>query len=174
MRERATTQAGFTLIELMVVLVLIGIFSGLIVGEMRGTFEEALLRAASRQVINAANLANSQAVALNQAHYLWIEPQAKRLRIVARTKGETIQQEKLDDRITVEVRNSIQSSDEESDETPAEHRREVRRLERIEFLPDGTAEGREIVLRDRMGVEVILNLNPVTGRIRLADAEGAR
>src|SRR5262245_4257470 len=43
---------AFTLIELMVVVALIGILSAMIIPEMRGTYEDALLRSSSRQLVN--------------------------------------------------------------------------------------------------------------------------
>ena len=59
MRARVNSQRGFTLIELMIVIILIGIFTGLMVGEMRGTFEDALLRSTARKLIATANLADA-------------------------------------------------------------------------------------------------------------------
>src|SRR5690242_12073923 len=52
--------SAFTLLEIMVVLVLIGILTALILPEMRGTYEDALLRSTSRQLVNAFNLAYSR------------------------------------------------------------------------------------------------------------------
>src|SRR5438552_14946942 len=59
---------AFTLIELMVVLVLIGILTAVMIPEMRGSYEDAMLRSTSRELINVCHLAYSQAVSLNQVH----------------------------------------------------------------------------------------------------------
>ena len=75
-------RRGFTLIELMVVIVLIAIMTAMILPEMRGTFEEALLRSEARKLADVFSLANSRAIALNQAqrvqldsqHHFMIEP----------------------------------------------------------------------------------------------------
>src|SRR5438552_4431015 len=61
-------KPGFSLIELMVVIVLIGIMAALIVPEMKGTYEDALLRATSRRLVDVFHLAYSRAVSLNQLH----------------------------------------------------------------------------------------------------------
>src|SRR2546421_5984115 len=62
------TRAGFTLIEMLGVVVLIGIMTALIVPQMKGTYENALLRATSRKIVNVFGLASSRAIALNQVH----------------------------------------------------------------------------------------------------------
>src|SRR3989442_5795936 len=65
---RHSGKLGFSLVELMVVLVLIGIMTAVIVPEMKGTYEEALLRATSRRLVDVFHLASSRAVSLNQLH----------------------------------------------------------------------------------------------------------
>src|ERR1022692_1708853 len=59
-------RTGFTLMELMVVIVIIGIMTALMIPEMKGTFQDALLRSTSRELINVFDLAYSRAVSLNQ------------------------------------------------------------------------------------------------------------
>src|ERR1041384_1216227 len=61
-------KLGFSLMELMVVLVLIGIMTAVIVPEMKGTYEDALLRATSRRLVDVFHIAYSRAVSLNQLH----------------------------------------------------------------------------------------------------------
>ena len=70
-----STARGFTLIELMVVVVLIGILTAMIIPEMKGTYGDALLRSTSRDLVNVFNLAYSRAVTLNQTHRVRL-PQA--------------------------------------------------------------------------------------------------
>src|SRR5207248_1474465 len=61
-------RVGFTLIELMVVVVLIGVVTAMILPEMRGTFDDILLRSTGRDLVSAFGLASSQAVTVNQLH----------------------------------------------------------------------------------------------------------
>src|SRR6266446_1993484 len=60
--------SGFTLMEIMVVLVLLAIMAAVIIPEMKGSFEDALLRSNARKLADVFNLAYSRAVSLNQLH----------------------------------------------------------------------------------------------------------
>ena len=55
-------RSGFTLMELMVVLVLIGVMTAMILPEMRGTYEAALLHSTGRELANVLGIAYSRAV----------------------------------------------------------------------------------------------------------------
>src|SRR3989442_2506424 len=69
----AAPAEAFSLIELMVVLALIAIVTALIVPEMKGTFDEALLRSTARQLVDALSLASSRAVTLNHPHLVRVD-----------------------------------------------------------------------------------------------------
>ena len=174
MRARVNSQRGFTLIELMIVIILIGIFTGLMVGEMRGTFEDALLRSTARKLIATANLASSKAVTSTRAHSMHIDSTAGTIRIQMEGDSATPEDEKLDTRVSIEVRESTPVVDADEEEGSKDEQQSVVNPERIRFFPDGTATGREITLRDRLGVELRLQINPITSRIRMLESEVAR
>lgn len=69
---------AFTLIEITVVVLLVGILSALIIPEMRGTYEDALLRSTSRQLVDACQLAYSRAVSFNQPHRVRLDQRTHR------------------------------------------------------------------------------------------------
>src|ERR1051325_9832699 len=81
--RHATARSGFTLIELMVVLVLIGIMTAMIVGEMRGTYEDALLRSTSRKMISVINLTQSRAITSHAACRIRLDTRKNRYFIEA-------------------------------------------------------------------------------------------
>src|ERR1019366_8354743 len=70
---KSSKLAAFTLIELMVVMVLIGIMTAMILPEMKGTYDDALLRSTSRELVSMCGLASSHAVSVNQAHRLRLD-----------------------------------------------------------------------------------------------------
>ncbi|MBX3746733.1 MAG: prepilin-type N-terminal cleavage/methylation domain-containing protein [Verrucomicrobiae bacterium] len=79
--------AGFTLIELMVVLGLLAILTAMIVPEMRGSHRDALLRSSSRQLVNACALASSRAVSLGQSHRVRLDPATGRFQLERQAPG---------------------------------------------------------------------------------------
>ena len=152
-------RSGFSLVELMVVIVLISILAAMILPEMRGTFEDAVLRSTGRKLISAMNLAHSRAVTLQQLHRVVLDRNAGRF-VVERTarEGEGSGYVAMADvpggagdlnkKITIDVR----KDGEENQGT-------------ISFYPNGTADAAEIVLRDREGFRLGLRINSITARV---------
>ena len=195
-RPRPRTAGGFTLVELMVVVVLIGILTAVIIPEMRGTFQDAVLRAACRDLVNVCDLAASRAVSRNQICRVRFEPRTGKYVVERRVRGQGAQMEfapiedmaggqgKLDHRIVLEVhepgenpaadyhRDSRAPADEPAaNSAPPEEENRGRAAtdEAITFYPDGTAEPRELLLRDPAGFRLGLHLNPATGRFRVIE-----
>ena len=152
---------GFTLLELMVVIVIIGVMTGVIVAEMRGTFEDALLRASARKLMDAANVANARAVARNEAHILTLDLANHRYSV--RRDQQTALEGELDERVRIELR------DLEMETAEAE---EPRERNVIRFLPDGTADPIEILLRDRAGGVLRLRMTTAIARLRVIESPG--
>src|SRR6185369_16528602 len=158
---------GFTLIEMMVVLLLIGILSAMIIPEMKGTFGDALLRSSGRELLNAFELAYSQAVSRNEVHLVRLEETTGHYVIERRLRGQGKQTEfaplkdvsgssgKLDKRISVQVHKQNEPALENADTgvgsaRPDELDGQVR-ADAVAFYPDGTADAAEVVLRDNAG-----------------------
>ena len=78
---------AFTLIELMVVVTLVGILTALIIPEMKGSYQAALLRSTSRDLINIFDLTYSRAVSLNQI---------RRVRLDERTGRYSVEKQVID------------------------------------------------------------------------------
>jgi type II secretion system protein H len=181
------SRLGFTLIELMVVLVIIGIMTAMIIPEMKGTYEDAVLRSGARDLVNVFNLASSHAVTLNQLHRVQIDTKTGRYFVEKRGRqadggtgyvpihdlpgGEG----GVDPRISIELqRPGDGSSDASEQDSPPAARDELSirdRDEAIAFYPDGTADAWEIHLRDRAGFQLALRINPITARVHIIELE---
>lgn len=171
----------------MVVIVLIGIMAAVIVPEMKGTYEDALLRATSRRLVDVFHLAYSRAVSLNQIHRVrfdkitgryFIESTAQSAEhgsgfVPARDipEGEGT----LDRRISVEFRKqdeALSSVPDPVTSAASEEDPEFRNKdEGIAFYSDGTADAGEVLLRDRDGFRLALRINPVTARVQIVELE---
>ena len=184
---RCTTRSGFTLLELMVVLVLISLMTAMIVPEMRGTYGDALLRSQSRELVNALNLAYSRSVSINQPHRVRLDKIAGRYFIERRVReaasGSSFApardlpdgEGRINPRISIEVRKPGEMlSDPSSQSQPLDSRDNPASPEgddAITFYPDGTADDREILLEDRDGFRLALQVNPITARIHIVERE---
>lgn len=193
LRPPVTDHArGFTLVELMVVLVLIAVLTAVMIPEMRGTFEGEQLRAISRELIRGLSIANSQSITVNQPHRLIIDRERNRYRVerLARTEdagtgfvpasGVPGAEGAWNERISIELRPppgetaDAQLAGSPETERPQSNATGGSSPDIIRFFPDGTADGAEIHLRDREGFGLALRLNPVTARVRVVELERRR
>jgi type II secretion system protein H len=187
MRIKFSSRRGpmaFTLIELMVVIVIIGIMTAMMIPEMKGTFQDALLRSTSRELINVCDLAYSRAVSLNQLRRVRLNEKNGRYLVekrvmengqenfvpadnVAGGKGE------LDSRISIEFRPPVENVSDASAPTQNAPSNDESAADEavISFYPDGTADAGDIVLRDREGFRLALHINPITARVHVVEME---
>jgi type II secretion system protein H len=172
-------STGFTLIEIMLVLALIGIMAGMIVPEMKGSMEDALLRASARKVVDVFNLTYSRAISLNLQHRILLDTQTGRYRVEQQRTGMpgplafrpvtdvNDLEGQLDSRIEIQVRPMMPENSDQ--QIPEDELSPATLNNGINFYSDGTADGCQIRLRDRTGAELILELNPVTGNVHLIE-----
>lgn len=176
MRFHATNtnrQLGFSLIELMVVLLLIAIMSAMIIPAMHGTYEDALLRSTARRLVDVFNLANSRAVTLNQTFQVRLNTKEGKYLLEPTRRAAAGGPSQLapfegafDKRIAVELRTPDSLAGAESERTENE---DGSHIDQISFYPDGTADGRELLLRDRDGFQLALRISPITARVHIVE-----
>jgi prepilin-type N-terminal cleavage/methylation domain-containing protein len=175
---------AFTLIELMVVIVIIGVLTAMIIPEMKGSFQDALLRSTSRELVDVFNLAYSRSISLNQIRRVRLDEKTGRYLVEKRMmengqenfvpvndtpndKGE------LDSRITIEFRSPAEKTADANAQVETVASSDDSSADKmiVNFYPDGTATAGEILLRDRQGFKLILRINPITARVHIIEPE---
>jgi len=183
-------NAGFTLVELMVVLVLIAIMSAVMIPEMKGTYEDSLLRSAGRNFTSAIGLAYSRSVTLNQVHRLRIDSEENTYYVESAVPSTGVSavapggrdfpgsKGEFSPRVSVKIRLTEQATEElPNTETSnsglkfAQDSADDGGRGTIRFFPDGTAESKEVVLEDAEGFRIALRINPITARVRIVDLD---
>jgi len=176
-------RGGFTLVELIVVLVIMGIMAAMIIPQMQGSYEDALLRSSGRKLISVLNLTYGQAVSRNQAHRLHLDSHTGKYLIEKRVRGLTqndgfapVQdlaggEGTIDSRISLELHRISDEVVDENATSDTQLAASQAQPESIVFLPDGTADGTEILLHDRAGFKLRLQVSPITGRVQIVEPE---
>lgn len=182
-RHHPSRPTGFTLVELLVVIVMIGIMTAVILSGMKGTFEGELLNSTSRQLMRALRTASNQSITLNKPHRVRFD--SSRSKFVVEQRAPLTESEtgfvpaqvaggrgEMDERVRIEIRGQERLLDEgEEYQAKPEQTEASVDLDFIQFNADGTAQAREIHLRDRSGFGIALRINPITSRIRIVELE---
>ncbi|HTV42624.1 MAG TPA: prepilin-type N-terminal cleavage/methylation domain-containing protein [Candidatus Sulfotelmatobacter sp.] len=176
---------AFTLIELMVVCVLLVILASVILPEMRGSYQGSLLRATARKLLDTFDLAYNQAVSQDQVDRVRLDTRNNKYAVEKRVEDQGQEnfeplkdvpdaEGDLDSRISFEVRDASEGSTNAATEAPT-----AETVTRdapnpapdnvISFFPDGTADNREVILRDREGFGLALRVNPITARVKIVE-----
>jgi len=161
-RSNRGRRAAFTLVELMVVLVIISIITSVVVAEMGGSFQDALLRSSARQLVSICNTAYGRAVATGHAHRVALNMETGAYVIERRRGHEFVPVENISDakgRIDSRIRVEVHTRGESLAPPGA-----------ITFYADGTADDCQVKLTDRAGDTRFLKVDPITARLDVADS----
>lgn len=177
--SRPHPRAAFSLIELLLVVTVLGILAAMVTPELAGSRQEALLRAAARQLIGTFRLAYSQAVTTQQTVTFQWNPSDQRYRLEATSNNLAgVQQEspegatlsvpgsegQIDSRVTVRLRTHGGRSA-TTGPSNSRARQAASGADQIAFQPLGTADMAELVLEDQEGFTILLHVDPVTARV---------
>lgn len=186
-------ERGFSLVELMVVVIVLMIMTLAIVPQFGGTYRGEALRSAGRELASVVQLASSQAVISGRAHRLRLDPRSGRFWIVAAAdegeagfaaaQGLPGGSGEVDPRIQVTLGRLMPAGEGEEDSPgeagpPVAVPPPVEAAETfgsqdddlapaIEFRPDGTSEDRVVQLSDQDGFVLALRIHAATSRVRL-------
>jgi len=169
--------------ELVVTLAIIAVIAAVIIPEMRGTRDAAVLRASGRRLLSAASLAYSQAVVRNQTHRVTVDPTAGRFMIeregksgsTGRAVGFTLASDlpgggriDMGSRVSAEFR-PLPTEEDGADPFTTGSAPSSGGPPALVFHSDGTADAAEVLLRDATGFRLRFRLDPVTARLQPLD-----
>jgi type II secretion system protein H len=181
-RNNGGRGRGFTLVEMMVVVVIISIMSVVIVAEMHGTFQDALLRSTGRELASAFSVASSRAISVSRPYRVHLDTERHRYFLERGTRGGADFHPAqdvpggsgtLDSRITIQIVEPGVDAPDDSGQEPSGHSENegnlpsVRPEAAVTFYADGTADARQIELTDRDGFRLALRINPITSRVQI-------
>ena len=153
---RAEEGAGFTLIEMTVVLLIIAIGTALAVPLIEGGFDSREVRRAARQIAATMHYCRGEAVARGRPQELVIDMTKNSIHAVNNARWAV-----LTDRAVIErVRGGNELGD---------------GVVQILFFPNGSTSGVEVVLasrRDRFQNRLRVALDPLLGTVRVTDDLG--
>jgi general secretion pathway protein H len=143
----ARCAAGFTLIEIIVVLVVAGLLLALVPPRLSGALAAVEIRSAARELASALRYARSRAVSRHTEVLLTVDTERRRYRV----GGQRWRRLPEDMQLTL---------------TTARSERRSRGIGSIRFYPDGTGTGGQIALASRAR-RFIVDVSWLTGRIAI-------
>ena len=148
--------SGFTLLEMMVVLVIVAIGSALVVPMVEGGYEAREVRRAARQIASTMHYCRGEAVALGQPQELVIDAIENSIHTTGWGRWAV-----LTDRAVIEdVRGGQALGD---------------GVVQVLFFPNGSTSGAEVILAgryDRTEHRLRVALDPLLGTVQVGDATG--
>jgi general secretion pathway protein H len=150
-------KGGFSLLELIVALVIIGLMSALVMPYLAGTLGHANLKTAAKTVAASLRYARSRAVSEQLAYVALFDTETRTLRIFSETeKAAQAKAYHLPEGIYFEKARSAQGISESG-------------LFRMMFYPSGASSGGEIILADAKNRQYAVRVHFITGVVELSN-----
>lgn len=149
------TTGGFTLMEVLLVVVIILIASGVAVPRLRGTFQHTQMQDATRSTLRMARFARSMAIVRQETCVLTIH--TNRIELTIAAAGTNAAQQ-----IVRRFPDDITLAGFESPARPVPG--DSGTGHPVRFFPAGMNDGFELTLRDARDRRMLIRCNPITGR----------
>lgn len=153
----AWRQSGFTLLELIVVLVIMTVMLAVTAPRLAGRGQAALLRAAGHEIQTLATAARSRAVLHEQVVGMMLSSEGREMRLISKEDSQ-------EDSTIVDLLPLRRFSDTIHVEFLPEEGGDP---DLIRFRPDGSVDGGEFHVIDSRGGELLLHLVQPLGQLRL-------
>ena len=163
-------NVGFTLLELLVVLVIVGLMSALVGPKLVGSLSNTKLKVASKKVAAALRYARSQAASQNATYIARFDFDKSRLHI--RTDPQT-GAENINEDSGVDIESSLKSKNYIlPEEIIFENALSVQNgidseFYEIIFFPNGNSSGGEIIIADKKEKKYKITVDFITGSVHL-------
>ncbi|MDX1568903.1 MAG: GspH/FimT family protein [Xanthomonadales bacterium] len=151
--RQSSRQSGFSLVEILAVLVVVGLLFGLVGGSLYRSMDAVKIRRAGKEVVNALRHTRAQAIVKREEQFLEVDIEERSYRPA---DGEPKQ---LPDDVDVTLRTASMDILNE-------------KQGRIRFYPDGSSTGGEITLMSGSHVWRV-RVAWLTGEITLEASKGA-
>ncbi len=145
-------SSGFTLIEMIVVMLIIGIASGLVGMLISKGSDNLELRTFTREVASALRYARNHAVSEKNIYCFVIDPEKREYVLFSEDTGYT----KIDIVMNIPIPDKLEM---------------VQDKESIEFFPRGNSTGGKIEISSREESSYIIRINRITGKVEAEKAE---
>ncbi|HJQ74362.1 MAG TPA: GspH/FimT family pseudopilin [Gaiellaceae bacterium] len=152
--RKLSTSAGFTLVEMVIVLLIIAVGTALVVPMVEGGYESREVRRAARQIASTMHYCRGEAVALGEPQEMIIDAIENSVHTTGWGRWAV-----LTDRALIE---DIRGGNVVGDG-----------VVQILFFPNGSATGADVVVvgrRDRREHRLLVSLDPLLGTVRVGDA----
>ena len=165
-------HSGFTLLELLVVLVLISILSALLAPRVGNSIRNMTLTGAAQKIAASLRYARSRAVSEKETYVAVLDFKKSSLSILTaqgsagvKTAKRSIDAKEKSSRLKVyDLPGGVQLAKTKSGEDEADSG-----LFPIFFFPNGSTSGGWIVLRNDVGKRCSIEVDVITGAVRLGD-----
>jgi len=166
-RRQLRGSGGFTLLELLVVLVLISLMTALVAPRLVGTLSGASARASVKRIAAALRYARNQAASTKAVYAAAFHRETARVAVGRLPENWTTQGGELrmfDPRVFslpdgIRIESVLPESGEEDDSDPA----------RILFYPSGASSGGRVIIADDKDRRSGLAVDPIMGTVQLED-----
>lgn len=153
-------QSGFTLLELIVVLVIMTVMLAVTAPRLAGRGQAASLKAAAHEMQSLASAARARAVLYQQVVGMMLSAEGREMRLISK-------EDAIDDSTLVDLLPLRRFSKTIHAEFQPEEGGE---LDLIRFQPDGSVDGGELRVIDSRGGELLLRLVQPLGQLRLVNS----